>query len=73
MKKIELSYPQFFNGVLSNARAKELEKTAEKTDSKFDIKLDDVRRLISGNPYTADAAGDREGAGDLPLGQNPNH
>jgi hypothetical protein len=53
LKNIEPTYPHYFNGVLSEVRAKELGNTAKKKNPNTGIKLDDdVRRLISGNPYT---------------------
>jgi hypothetical protein len=49
----EPTNPRYFNGVLSDARAKELGNMAKRKNSETGIKLDDdVRRLISGNPYT---------------------
>jgi hypothetical protein len=53
MKNLEPSDPCYFNGVLSDVRAKELENLAKRKNPEAVIKLDDdVRRLISGNPYT---------------------
>jgi hypothetical protein len=53
MKNIESADPCYFNGVLSDARVKELENITKRKNPETGIKLDDdVRRLISGNPYT---------------------
>jgi hypothetical protein len=53
MKNIGPTYPRYFNGALSDVRAKELGKIAKRKNPEIGIKLDDhVRRLLSGNPYT---------------------